>query len=237
MKSKFFVFAAVVSLGFLLGFVTKAHSIPHLGIDPHDIVISDVYLSFEPAPLTVCARELDADCDHVNNIVDTDDDNDGILDESDNCPLIANADLADFDGDGLGDACDDDIDGDDVLNDADSCAADTPADVAVNPAGCPDSDGDEIFDDADKCADTPAGTVVDATGCPVPIVIEQPFTVDNLNEPVGGYDNTGIQSVASTDNFADGGCSLIGNSNSSGILSALLLAISLAPIGLRRRIK
>ena len=37
---------------------------------------------------------------------DNDDDNDGILDVDDNCPLTANPDQSDFDGDGIGDVCD-----------------------------------------------------------------------------------------------------------------------------------
>jgi hypothetical protein len=36
----------------------------------------------------------------------TDTDGDGIADDDDNCPTVANADQADVDGDGLGDACD-----------------------------------------------------------------------------------------------------------------------------------
>ncbi len=43
----------------------------------------------------------------VSLIVDTD--GDGIADDIDNCPLIANADQTDTDGDGLGDACDPDV--------------------------------------------------------------------------------------------------------------------------------
>jgi OOP family OmpA-OmpF porin len=32
-----------------------------------------------------------------------------------------------------------------------------------------DSDGDGVFDDKDRCPDTPAGTRVDAVGCPLPV--------------------------------------------------------------------
>ena len=44
--------------------------------------------------LTVCLREGDA--------CDSDDDNDGVADSSDNCPLVSNADQTDTDGDGQG---------------------------------------------------------------------------------------------------------------------------------------
>ena len=51
---------------------------------------------------------------------DTDDDNDGVPDISDNCPYVANADQANVDGDSYGDACDPldnrDTDGDGVVD-------------------------------------------------------------------------------------------------------------------------
>ena len=62
---------------------------------------------------------------------------------------------------------DPDTDGDGVLDSADQCPG-TPAGTPVDATGCPlDSDGDGVDDSADQCPGTPAGTQVDATGCPV----------------------------------------------------------------------
>ncbi|MBK6599524.1 MAG: thrombospondin type 3 repeat-containing protein [Proteobacteria bacterium] len=58
-----------------------------------------------------------------------------------------------------------DSDGDGVNDDLDKCPG-TPAGTPVNADGCPlDSDGDGVTDDKDKCPNTPAGATVDATGC------------------------------------------------------------------------
>ncbi len=60
-----------------------------------------------------------------------------------------------------------DADGDGVADKSDKCA-NTPAGVRVDATGCPlDSDRDGVADYQDKCADTPAGVTVDSTGCPV----------------------------------------------------------------------
>ncbi|WP_157514624.1 hypothetical protein [Christiangramia portivictoriae] len=72
------------------------------------------------------------------------------------------------DGSDGGDTGNNDLDGDGVTNDIDQCA-NTPAGAVVNAVGCPDSDGDEVFDNKDLCPGTPTGTTVDEDGCPVDI--------------------------------------------------------------------
>jgi len=83
-----------------------------------------------------------------------DSDNDGVSDESDNCPDDANDDQADADDDGVGDVCDNspndpnpgqgDADEDGVGNASDNCR-----DVS-NP-GQEDGDGDDVGDACDNC--------------------------------------------------------------------------------------
>ena len=51
-------------------------------------------------------------------------DNDGIVDDQDNCVLIPNTNQADTDGDGVGDACQDDCDQDGITNAEDTCPCD-----------------------------------------------------------------------------------------------------------------
>ncbi|MFH1724261.1 MAG: right-handed parallel beta-helix repeat-containing protein [Elusimicrobiota bacterium] len=86
--------------------------------------------------------DTDTDGDGLRDGCDPDDDNDGVDDERDNCPVTPNKTQKDKDRDGLGDACDacpydpdNDADGDGVCGDADNCP-NTP-----NP-GQEDSDGD-----------------------------------------------------------------------------------------------
>ena len=69
---------------------------------------------------------LDTDLDGLADCIDPDDDNDGVLDGVDNCPLVGNPSQANNDGDGQGDACDadDDNDGD---PDATDCAPKNPS--------------------------------------------------------------------------------------------------------------
>ncbi len=77
--------------------------------DVGEDVFPPFYIAENLAP---CTDSLDNDGDNTYDgtdpdciqIVDTD--SDGVPDDSDNCPLICNADQLDADGDGIGDVCD-----------------------------------------------------------------------------------------------------------------------------------
>jgi YVTN family beta-propeller protein len=94
----------------------------------------------------------DNDADGLCDIGDTNDDNDLFVDESDNCPLIANDDQANLDKDAFGDACDSDVDGDNVNSDQDSNDFD--------PLVCTDSDND-LCDDCSSGAFAPLDDGID----------------------------------------------------------------------------
>ena len=94
-----------------------------------------------------------------------DSDEDGVCDDVDNCPNVANADQADLDGDGIGDACDTDRDGDGIDNDVDACPDENPT-TDVDGDGCEDEtcekdiDNDGICDDVDEdipCVEATSG--------------------------------------------------------------------------------
>ena len=93
--------------------------------------------------------QTDTDHDGLGDVCDGDDDGDGRLDGSDNCPLTANADQGDADSDGTGDACEDDDDADGLTDAMDNCPR------HVNPAQT-DTDGDGHGDPCD-CRETDPG--------------------------------------------------------------------------------
>ena len=79
------------------------------------------------------------DDEPVDPIIIADSDGDGIANNVDNCPSVANPDQADSDGDGIGDACDSnvDTDGDGIPDNQDNCPDEANPDQA-------DDDGDGI---------------------------------------------------------------------------------------------
>ena len=100
--------------------------------------------------------------------VDTD--KDGVVDEKDQCPQLAQGDKPDPKRAGCPAPADKDKDG--IADDADACM-DVPGVESADPTknGCPgDTDGDGILDAQDKCPDKAQGPVGDPLmlGCPAP---------------------------------------------------------------------
>ena len=76
-----------------------------------------------------------------------------------------------------------DADGDGVADSKDECA-DTPAGVVVDASGCEaDSDHDGVLDRHDHCADTFAGATVDERGCELDS--DKDYVVDRLDQCPG----------------------------------------------------
>ena len=114
---------------------------------------------------------------------DTDEDNDGISEATDNCPTVANADQLDNDSDGQGDVCDDDDDNDGTPDEEDDFPMDENEDT--------DTDGDGTGDNAD--------TDDDGDGTPDD---EDDFPLDENEDTDTDGDGTGDN--ADTDDDGDG---------------------------------
>jgi len=96
---------------------------------------------------------------------ENDDDADGILDNTDNCPLTFNPNQTDSDNDGVGDVCDDDLDND----------------------GIPDA--------LDDCPNTPLGAIVDFNGCEIFSLPSNNFLVKAIGESCISNDNGSIEII------------------------------------------
>ncbi len=149
-------------------------------------------------------------------LANDDADGDGITDENDNCPTIANADQLNTDGDTQGDVCDADDDNDGVNDEPDNCPLipnPTQEDYDNDGAGdaCDsDVDGDAVQDDTDACLGTATGDVVDASGCS----IAQLCPCDNAWKSHGKY----VSCIAKTaKSFMEGG--LITDTQKDSIVS------------------
>ncbi len=123
-----------------------------------------------------------------NTATEIDDaDNDGIPDESDDCPNTPDGESVNQSG-CSGSQLDADNDG--VVDGDDDCLG-TEADASVDANGCSDAqladlDGDGVPNEDDDCADTPAGAPVDSMGC-APAGTTRGVTYDvNLPSDVDG---------------------------------------------------
>ncbi|MBP7126206.1 thrombospondin type 3 repeat-containing protein, partial [Myxococcota bacterium] len=103
-------------------------------------------------------------------------DGDGVVDETDNCPVVPNPGQQDLDQDGIGDDCDPDRDGDGVVDETDNCP------VVPNP-GQQDLDQDGIGDDCDPDRDGDGDP--DVTDCEP----SNPYISTNAKESCNGYDD------------------------------------------------
>ncbi|WP_223270780.1 thrombospondin type 3 repeat-containing protein [Subsaximicrobium wynnwilliamsii] len=124
----------------------------------------DVINIIHPCEYLDDPSQPDTDGDGLPDICDDDIDNDGILNDDDNCIATPNNGQMDTDNDGIGDNCDDDIDNDGILNDDDNCVY-TPnsnqLDSDLDGVGdvCDevpfdDTDGDGVQDNQDNCVYT-----------------------------------------------------------------------------------
>jgi Zn-dependent metalloprotease len=111
----------------------------------------------------------DSDCDGTPDDQESDDDNDGVDDGSDNCPMDYNPNQNDIDGNGDGNACDSDMDGDGTPNVDDNCP-ETPNpmqnDGNSNGEGdaCEDRDNDGYPVAEDNCPEDANRDQLDSDG-------------------------------------------------------------------------
>ncbi|MDL1952872.1 hypothetical protein FBR07_01650 [Candidatus Uhrbacteria bacterium UHB] len=181
-----------------------------------------------------CTTQMDNDADGLGDVCDPDDDNDGVLDSQDNCPLVANANQADTNKDGVGDACSDDKDGDGVLDGKDNCPLvvnpgqqDTNHD-GVGDACTNDKDGDGIADGQDNCPDVANNSQLDSDSDGMGNACDADDDNDGIldvndncpltpNPSQADLDNDGLGDACDTDDDGDGvpdatdNCPLVAN--------------------------
>lgn len=128
----------------------------------------------------------------VQPLVDSDFDNDGVLDENDNCSNTPTGELVDSNGCATSQL---DSDNDGVNDSLDNCP-NTTIGTKVNFNGCPeleiDSDDDGVNDNSDLCPNTLKGISVDENGCAFKIYPDNQFKITSVGTSCIGSNNGSI---------------------------------------------
>ena len=123
-------------------------------------------------------------------------DGDGVINRLDNCPDTPAGTEVDSYG------CKNDLDGDGIPNNIDMCPNTAPG-IQVGAKGCSlilDTDQDGVLDDVDNCSDTPLTDKVDAKGCSIfteeEVSINVKVLFANNSSVIGNSDASQFQEVA-----------------------------------------
>ncbi len=141
-----------------------------------------------------------------------DGDGDGVPDDVDNCPFVANADQTDSDRDGVGDACDNcvmtpnrdqtDSDGDGLGDACDNCVKTPNRDQR-------DADGDGVGDACDNCVMTPNRDQTDSDGDGIGDACDNCVKVPNRDQR--DTDGDGVGDACTPYEWPGGGSFVIGD--------------------------
>ena len=149
------------------------------------------------APTIPNADQNDTDGDGIGDAIDTDDDNDGVLDDQDAFPNNPNEN-SDLDQDGTGDNADLDDDNDGHVDTEDNCPRVANTDQL-------DSDGDGVGDVCDNAPTIPNADQKDTDADGIPDVLDTDDDNDGVDDeadafPIDPFENTDTDQDGTGDN-------------------------------------